>query len=262
MNKKHLLLILVVTIMAVVGIIWINQTGVSKTIHGTGDEYITIAGTNIFLFFEAQDIPRELQKFIASDLERCLSGATQVVWEAKSNAEEIRGILVTHSLKGWRYGDLPYVIKYSFGAGMTEDGMVKVIICRELIDAYKDALALVKKRPVMFARLDEFLVLLSDRKRLEQLAEDRKAVRRMCHFINETPPSDDQYYKDIVKFADMRIYPHSVLRCAYFQNIDLNSRGAKTHTQCAVFLLKGRTKHIPRSCLSEFMLKAHGVFSQ
>jgi hypothetical protein len=211
MNKKHLLLILVGTIMAVIAIIWINQTGVSKTIHDTEDEYITIAGTNIFLFFEAQDIPRELQKFIASDLERCLSGATQVVWKAISPAIESRGDRITHYLDGWEYGDLPYSIKRGFGSGVVHNGKIMARISHIAIDAYKDAQALVKKEPAMFARLDEFLALLADRKRLEQLVDDRKAVRRMFHFVSEPPPSDDQYYKDIVKFADLRIYPPSVL---------------------------------------------------
>jgi hypothetical protein len=172
---------------------------------------IKIAGTNVFLLFEGEGLTQELQEAVVADLERSLSGAAQVAWSLKARPVGWRGKTITHELRGWKDIELPKAIEDFFGAGVMIDGETRVLIIQELIDAYRAAQELKEKHPVMFSRLDEFLALLSNRKQLEQRAEDVGTAPQMFYFYKQPPQRTERAYKELVGYADLRIQAPSVL---------------------------------------------------
>jgi len=184
--------------------------------HDKPETRITIAANQYGLLFEDEDTSPEIQEIIASDITLNLAHLKHVQFRAISRArtEPSQKYLVTatHWLdEGKQSRWFPEPMEKYFGGAVEVGHEYKLIVHRQLIEAYKQALQRKEQHPAMFSSLPEFLALLQDRAKLEALARDKQAAEARIFIQGEPPVKKERLHKDLTGYADFTIRRPSVL---------------------------------------------------
>jgi len=165
---------------------------------------VNIAGEEYPVFFEGQDISTELKQTIISDLALNMSHYDSITFMELSServepAAQIYERKVTHWLdEGNQKRWFPDTVERYFGGAVKVGNKYQLIIHEKLIKEYEQALELKRQHVAMFSKLDDFIDLLQDHKKLEEIAQDAKTIRSKLYFYNRNPPSTGEEYKKLI----------------------------------------------------------------
>lgn len=162
---------------------------------------VRIAGCDILLSFEGEDLREDTQRLIADDLAVVLQSVDEVSFSALTEKEHSvyereHGLSVTHKLDlGCHRKFLPDVLRTRLGPAVQIGQAHSLIIASEVVDAYQKALKLKGSHPVMFERVDDFLGTLRTPEAREQVAADSQKARNLFYFYKVEPWEQDEHYR-------------------------------------------------------------------
>jgi hypothetical protein len=199
--SRYLLIVLLA------GAFCISTGALAATLRSTNSISLKIAGKEYPLEFAASNLSHEAKQTIADDIELAFSANTSAVLRAES--AQWHGYSITHQLVDWKSGEfcqwsrgtLPGIIRESFGLAVTIEGNPHLLIHEALIEAYQEALNLKKKNPAVYGTLDDFVDLLQNPKKLEELANNADELRGMFYFYKKEAPRTDAEYKKLIRSA-------------------------------------------------------------
>lgn len=161
---------------------------------------VTKAGEKFPLSFLAEGVPPETKRVIAEDLQLILGRLGEVNFEEiahddRSSCLERYQVAVTHRLslgdqKQW----LAKVLRTHFGVAIKVDNTYHLLVAKEVVDAYQEALGFKQRRPVVFSQFDEFLEQLQDPEKRRDIARDPQKARQIFYFHKMDPWREDEYY--------------------------------------------------------------------
>lgn len=153
-----------------------------------GSLNIEINGQVIPLLFESQGVDRKTKEIITKDIELVLSQAGPVEWVSKSSPEKLRGFKITHKLHGLdkERSKIPEAIGECIETGVKTDGVIHLLVPRQLVSVYRQSLEQKEKHPQMYDQLDDFIKLLENKKKLRKILNSEKKAQEFVYCYNTT----------------------------------------------------------------------------
>jgi hypothetical protein len=118
---------------------------------------------------------------------------------------------VTHRLvtRGPLPNILPDPLKRDFGEAVTSDGKYSLVVRTAVIEAYVRATEFRDQHPDMFARLNDFINLLNDQKRMKEISRDWEACADYVYRFKGV--SEKTALNMLRQYAGVRVRPPSLL---------------------------------------------------
>lgn len=172
---------------------------------------LKVAGEEFSVLFESSDVSDSLRRAILSDIELNLSHFKHITLRSVINESEASGqgyrVEVTHVLDEGRQERLfPDVLEKYFGGAVTSGDTYQVVIHKDLIKAYEQAVEYRNAHPAMFQKLEVFLAQLRDQDYLARIENQNELAKRIIAFDDE-PSSSYNYGREIsglLKHGDIR----------------------------------------------------------
>jgi hypothetical protein len=159
-----------------------------------------IGGQEFRLLFPMTNVPPETKVVIATDIQLVLAGIEKASFSEIADNNRPRYVeqyqtAVTHRLnldnqERW----LPKALRGHLGMAVKAGDTFHLIIPQVVLDAYKKALEMKKRDPVMFSRVDDLLAKLQDAEKRREIAHDPLKARQMFYFHMMKPWDEDRYY--------------------------------------------------------------------
>lgn len=195
-SKKCILISLPVLCCFICGLALSSELEKSVDEEQTREVSVWIGNDEIPLLFVEKGMPFTLKNAIAADLERVLSHLDKASFEQRGTPQVIpcqnKDLEVTHRLTKRTKGSsvpsdvLPNVLESGhFGKTVRTNGTYSLVIDQEIISEYKTAVTLKNEHPEMFAELDDFIDMLEDQKRIEEIYQNRKACENAVYRTHE-----------------------------------------------------------------------------
>ncbi|NQT93575.1 MAG: hypothetical protein HQ559_12515 [Lentisphaerae bacterium] len=200
MHNDRYSLVAIIAMTAVFAFTSVSVQAQEKTTTRPQEVTVTMAGQKFPLSFLAEDVPPETKAMIADDLQLTLGGLdeatfTEIADEHRSSYVNRYQAAVTHRLNlGEQKQWLPKVLTARFGVAVKVADTYHLIVHQRVIDAYKEALQLKQRRPVMFNRVDDCLAKLQTPKKRQEIARDLRKAREMFYFHKMEPWGRDEHY--------------------------------------------------------------------
>lgn len=234
MNSKGRILIPIMALCCLCGVAVSVEPEISVDEEQTRKVSVAIGNDEIPLIFVKKDMPFALKNAIAADLEIVLSHLDKASFEQREKPRTIpcknKELELTHRLVRRSKGRsipsdvFPDVLKSGhFGQAVRTNGTYSLVIEEKVIDKYKIALTLKNKHPEMFAKLNDFIDMLEDQRRMKEISRDWEACVDIVYRHGEISKGATlEYLRDLAS-GRMRIRHPSLLEFRELNAADCDS---------------------------------------